>query len=55
MRKTLIAKNGKLLTDGTIYVKVVDLAEDRSEEEFHEITEEEYEEILKEQELSSEV
>lgn len=50
MRKRLIAKEGYVFTDGTIHAKVIDLAEDRSEAEFHEITEAEYEEILKKQE-----
>lgn len=55
MRKTLIAKKGYVLTDGEAFVKIVDLAEGDGGEAWHEITEEEYQEILKEQELRSEV
>ena len=47
MRKRIIAKDGYVFTDGTIYAKVIDLAEDRNEAEFHEITEAEYEAIIK--------
>ena len=46
----LFASEGHILTDGEIYGTVIYLAEDRKEEEFHEITLEEYEEILKAQE-----
>lgn len=51
MRKRLIAKEGCLFTDGTVYAKVVDLAEDRNESEFYEITKEEYEKIKEENRL----
>ena len=50
MRKTLIAKDGYMLTDGEAYVKIVDLAEGDNGGKWYEITEAEYEEILKEQE-----
>ena len=49
MRKTIIAKEGYLFTDGNVYARVIDLAEDRNEAEFHEITEAEYEEIKAEE------
>lgn len=41
----LIAEEGKILTDGEVYGRTIYLAKNRSPEEFHEITEEEYEEI----------
>lgn len=41
----LIADEGKILTDGEIYGRTIYLAKNRSPEEFHEITEAEYEEI----------
>ena len=52
MRKTIIAKEGCLFTDGNVYARVIDLAKDRNGAEFYEITEAEYEEILKKQEES---
>ena len=50
--KTTVLKsdNGKILTDGTIYGRTIYLAKNRSPEEFHEITEAEYEEIQKQNE-----
>ena len=50
MRKSLIAKDGYVLTNGEIFVKIVDLAEGTSGENWQEITDEEYQKILKEQE-----
>ena len=41
----LIADEGKILTDGVVYGRTIYLAKNRSPEEFHEITEAEYEEI----------
>lgn len=41
----LKADEGKILTDGSVYGKIIYLAKDRNAEEFHEITEAEYEEI----------
>lgn len=49
-RVVLIANKGMILTDGEIYGTKIYLAEGRKEEEFHEITTEEYAEILKEEE-----
>lgn len=44
--KRLIADDGKILTDGTVYLSSIIIPEERSEEEFDEITMEEYEEYL---------
>ena len=44
------AGEGKILTDGEIYGRTIYLAKNRSPEEFHEITEAEYEEIQKQNE-----
>ena len=42
----LIADEGKVLTDGTIYGREIFLGKGRSADEFYEITEEEYNAIL---------
>ena len=42
----LIADEGMILTDGEIYGRVIFLGSDRTANEFHEITEEEYNAIL---------
>lgn len=49
-RKILYAAEGKVLTDGEVYGKIIYLAEGVSEDSFYEITEEEYAEILKAEE-----
>ena len=51
MKKRIVisADEGKVLTNGEIYGKVIYLAEGLTEGDFHEITEEEYDEILKTQ------
>lgn len=49
----LKADEGKILTDGEIYGKTIYLAKNRSPEEFHEITESEYEEIQKQNETEA--
>lgn len=43
IRKVLYADEGKVLTDGEIYGKIIYLAEGLDESSFHEITEAEYE------------
>lgn len=47
---TLHASEGKVLTDGTHYGKIIFLAEGADESAYHEIAEAEYEAILAEQE-----
>lgn len=47
------AEKGKILTDGNIYGRTIYLAKNRSPEEFHEITEAEYEEIQKQNEAEA--
>ena len=49
----LIADEGKVLKDGEIYGRTIYLAKNRSPEEFHEITEAEYEEIQKQNEAEA--
>ena len=44
--KVLYASDGKVLTDGEIYGKVIYLADGLNESSFYEITEEEYEATL---------
>ena len=48
-RIILKADEGKILTDGEVYGRTVMLAEGRSADEFHEITEAEYEAVMTEQ------
>jgi hypothetical protein len=49
-RKIIYADEGKVLTDGTIYGKIIYLADDANVEDFYEITDAEYQEVLKTQE-----
>ena len=49
-RKVLYAADGKMLTDGEVYGKIIYLAEGVSEDTFYEITDAEYAEILKAEE-----
>lgn len=50
MRKILTANDGKVLTDGEIYGKVIYLAEGADEKGFYEISEEEYEKEMEQNE-----
>lgn len=49
MRKTITASDGHILTDGDIYGTVIHLADGMDESAFHEITREEYDAIMAEQ------
>lgn len=49
MRKTIIASEGHILTDGEVYGKYIYLADGMDESAFHEITEEEYAAIMEKQ------
>ena len=49
-RKIIYADEGKVLTNGQLYGKQILLAETEKESSFYEITEEEYREIMKEEE-----
>jgi hypothetical protein len=49
-REPIIASEGMILTNGETYGNEIYLAEGMSAEDFHEITIEEYEKILAEQE-----
>lgn len=46
MKEKIEAKNGMILTNGEIYGKVIFLGANFSEDDFYEITEEEYQKIL---------
>jgi hypothetical protein len=43
---TLIADEGKILTNGKIYGRIIFLADGMSEDGFHEISEDEYQKML---------
>ena len=49
-RVVISADEGKMLTNGEIYGKSIYLAEDVSVDDFYEISEDEYHEIMKERE-----
>lgn len=48
-RLVLYADEGKVLTDGEIYGKIIYIAEGASESDYHEITDSEYKEIVAEE------
>jgi hypothetical protein len=47
---TIRASEGYILTDGKVYAETISLAENKTASDYREITIEEYEEILKQQE-----
>lgn len=49
-RIKLTASEGMILTDGENYGKIIFLADGKSPDNFHEITEAEYEEIMRQNE-----
>lgn len=51
----LTASEGYVLTDGEVYGRVIYLGKDRNPDEFSEITDADYQEILKKQEEESEM
>ena len=55
IRKTIYADAGKVVTNGEIYGKSVFLAKGVSEDDFYEISDEEYQNILKEKEEAVDV
>lgn len=54
MRETLIAEDGKIYTNGTDYGRVISLAIDANSDDYYEITEEEYNQILASKEATEE-
>ena len=50
VRKKITASEGCVLTDGEIYGRTIYLAEGKSEADFYEISEEQYQEKIKEAE-----
>lgn len=52
---TIVADEGKVLTNGDIYGKVIALGKGDSVDNYYEITDEEYNAIMAEREASAEV
>ena len=52
MKKVIEATNGHILTNGEVYGRTIYLAEGESGEDFHEITDEEYEAKMAAEELA---
>lgn len=52
-RKTLHAADGMVLTDGTIYGKIIYLAEGADESAFYPITQEEYDAMINDTEAEA--
>lgn len=52
MRKVIKASEGHILTDGKVYGSTIYLAEGENGEDFHEITDEEYEAKMAAEELA---
>ena len=50
MKITIMAEEGKWLTDGENYGKTISLAEDADIDDYYEITEAEYQEIIEKSE-----
>ena len=53
IRQTIYADEGKVLTNGEIYGNIIHLADGANVEDYHEITDEEYSEIMRAQEESN--
>lgn len=51
-RKVIYADNGKILTNGEIYGRVIFVADNSDEKDFYEISEEEYRKIIEAQNKS---
>lgn len=49
-RTVIYADEGKILTNGEIYGKIIYLADSESSDNFHEITDEEYQKIVSDNE-----
>ena len=50
MREPIVATDGHILTNGTVYGRIIYLADGMDASEFYEITEETYDEIMTDEE-----